>query len=893
MFGIALALIALIFLALILRGAFAMQPALLSRLRKALLGIRPPRRKPDPLTPQARQLLARRLPVIVYQALADEKGTTLYVMGAVEEVLGYTARSWLERPDGWYRALHPDDRKRVMNELAQMASGESRELTYRIRHQSGEWRWIRDTVSLFNDAAGVSYYLGVMTDITRERALERSQTEARRFFEALLHSGPWMLYHLEGERLRIRYVTPNLEDITGADQPGIVGREMAELAEYVHPDDLRLFSRHLDLVRQLGRDHCRIRLRFAPGDYRWLDLHTQRMQEDPEIYFGYALDVNEQIRNETFLRRYLEQQRELNELGSYAWETTEPHAFFDRAIEVIDKVLRPEFVAILEYVAPDGELRVSAGKRIPAGIRLSLVNTQAGYTFRREEPVVAHDLPAEDRFVIPRAVLEMGITSTLSVPIPGLEEPYGVLGIGYKNHLRIDETTIGFVQSVAQLIGQVQRQRRMLDDLEHKAYFDDLTELPNRRALYRRLSRVLSDPTQGGMVAFLDLVDFGEVNDTWGHEVGDQLLRQAAERLRGGEGWAARWGGDEFVLVITNAEPLQTLRRTLARLAQPLSLRGRMTQLRARAGVVYFRRHGADTETLFRRADAALSAAKEKNREVFEYYPGLEREALERRSLVEALREALERREGLYLNFQPIVRVCGGELVAAEALLRWRHPQSGKLVPPAVFVPLAERYGLSAALDRRVLEMALRTGMSWLERLGEKAPAVSVNVSPESFAEIRFVGELRALLAHTGFSPQRLLLEITERVLADSERTRPVLAALRKLGVAVTVDDFGTGYSSLAYLAHLGIDGLKVDRAFIRDIGRNRRTEAVLRSIFALGDNLGVEVTAEGVEEAAQLDWLKHESCNLAQGYYLGRPMDATAFEDWLLRRTGQDSGKD
>lgn len=882
---IVLALIALTFLALVSRGIATSYPNLVASLRKIWSQTSYRHRKKNSLSPQAQQLLAQKLPVIVYQALANEEGTTLYAMGAVKDILGYTVEDWLKRPNAWYEALHPDDRKRVLNELADLNFGQSQEITYRIRHRQGEWRWIRDTVSYFMDEKGVGYYLGVMADITRERNLERAHTQAQEFFETLLRSGPWMLYRLEGENLKIVYLTPNLKMTVGVDQEEIVGRGMAELIEYVHPNDRGLFSRHLDSVRQFGKDHCRIRLRLSPGDYRWLDLNTQRVQEEPEVYFGYALDVHEQIRNEAFLRRYLEQQRKLNELGNYAWETSDPAAFFEKALETIDAILRPEFAAVLEYVPSNNDFIIRASRRIPTNITLPLANSQAAYTVRHNEPVVCHDLNNENRFDVPKSVLEFGISSTLSVLIPGSVEPYGVLSIGYRDRLNFDETTIRFVQSVAQMIGQVQRQRRMLDDLEHKAYYDELTELPNRRALYRHLSKILSDPQHSGLVVFLDLVDFGEVNDTWGHEVGDQLLRQAADRLRNSEGWAARWGGDEFVLVITADEPLQILKRTLIRLAQPMSLYGRATQLRARAGVVYFRRHGANAETLFRRADAALAAAKEKNREIYEYYPGLEREALERRSMVEALREALKRGEGLELHFQPIVRVCSGELAAVEALLRWRNSQSDDLVPPSIFVPMAERYGLSAALDRRVLEMALQTGVSWIKHLGESAPVISVNVSPESFAEIRFAGELRALLAHSNYPAERLTLEITERVLADSGRTRPVLAALRKLGVAVTVDDFGTGYSSLAYLAHLGIDGLKVDRAFINDIGRNQRTEAVLRSILSLGNNLGVEVTAEGVEDATQLDWLKRESCALAQGYHIGRPMDAATFENWLVNR--------
>jgi len=833
-------------------------------------------------SPKLRKLITSRLPVVVYQALASDVGTTLFAAGAVKEVFGYSAEEWLQDPKSWLRALHEEDRQRVVAELAELRDEDSREITYRIRHRDGSWRWVRDTVTAFHDGDGVRYYLGVMTDISRERELERSQEEARRFFETLLQSGPWMLYRLDGEELRVGYVSPNLESVLGASPEDVQGRKMADFASSIHPNDRRLFARHLSLVRQAGKDHCRIRVHRGSGEYYWLDLNTRRVQEEPEVYFGYALDVHEQIRNEAFLRHYLEQQRELNDLGHYAWEATDPVAFFERAIEVVDRVLQPTFVAILEGVPREGMLRVRAGVRVPEGIGFSLADSQAGYTYQRGEPVVARDLKYEERFVVPRVLREQEVTSTLSVPIPGVSGPYGVLGIGYGKRMRIDETTIRFVQSVARMVGQVVRQRRMLDDLQHMAYYDELTGLPNRRALHRRLSQVLADPAATGLVAFLDLVDFGEVNDTWGHETGDRLLRAAAEKLDSGDGWVARWGGDEFVYVVPGEGALGRLEENLERLARPFSLQGKLTQLRARAGVVYFREHGSNVETLFRRADAALSAAKERNRQIFEYYPGLEREAQERRLLVESLRAALEKGEGLYLEFQPISRLRDGGLRAAEALLRWRHP-NGRIIYPADFVPLAERYGLSSALDRKVLEIALQTGISWLRRSGSGAPVLSVNVSPESFSDLRFVGELRALLAYYGFPPDRLTLEITERVLADQERTKPVLAALRDLGVAVVVDDFGTGYSSLAYLANLGIDGLKVDRAFIRDIGRNERTEAVLRAIFALGASLDMSVTAEGVEKKEQYDWLRGENCGLAQGYYVGRPVAGEEFASRFL----------
>ncbi len=839
------------------------------------------------LPPRVRRKLSSRLPVVIYQALADEQGSTVYVTGAIEQILGYSAAEWLAEPDAWYKALHPEDRQRVMRELQGMVDGESRELSYRIRHRSGDWRWIRDTTSLISHE-DQRYYLGVMSDVTRERELERAHEESRRFFERLLHAGPWMLYKLAGNNLTVQYTSSNLREMLGLEAEQANGRPLAEFTVRVHPEDRQLFERHLQMLRQVGEDSCRLRFHRAPGEYRWIQLHAQLMEKNPDVFFGYVLDIHEQMSNEAFLRRYIERQRELNDLGRYAWEATQPEAFFKRAMEAIDRVLEPDFAAIIERVPGKDEMLVRAGVRVPAGTRFTLQDSQSGYTLRRAKPVVSHDLSRETRFKVPRKILEWGVASSLSVPIPGSSGPYGVLGIGFRDRLRIEETTIRFVQTVAHMIGQVLRQRHMLDDLQHKVYYDDLTGLPNRRALYRKLRGILADAKSTGAVVFLDLVDFGEVNDTWGHEVGDRLLSIAAERLNAGEAWTARWGGDEFVQIIEGQEPLAALERSLENLSRPLLLGGRKMRLAARSGVVLFREHGSDTKTLFRRADAALAAAKEQNRAVVEYYPDLEREAKERRSLVESLRLALESREGLYLEFQPILRLDSEKVEYAEALLRWRNPRSGKLMPDT-FIPLAERYGLSPRLDRYVLEMAVATGAGWIERCGEEAPALSVNVSADSFSDPEFATDLRELLSRYGYPPERLSLELTERVLADRDKAAPALAALRELGVRVVVDDFGTGYSSLAYLAYLGIDGLKVDRVFISDIGRNERTEAVLRSVFSLGDNLKIKVVAEGVETQDQYDWLANEGCTLVQGYFAGRPLPEPSFyESYLRPRAGR-----
>lgn len=681
------------------------------------------RRLPPPfnLTRREWRSLAERLPVVVYQALADEKGTTLFAAGALEPMLGYTPTEWMQRSDAWHEHLHPDDRPKVMQALARLLPGASAEISYRMRHRAGDWRWIRDTVTLFQAESGERYYLGVMTDVTHEKELERATVESSIFLEDLLRTGPWVLYRLEGAQQRVAFISPNVAAVLGLAAAEVLGRSPEQFLERVHPEDRGLFRRHFVLLRQAGADQTRVRFRVASGEYHWLALQGRRVSNDPEVFLGYLMDVEEKARHEAWSRLSEERQRALYDLGGHAWEVTQPERFFDKVVEVLERVLHPDFISIMEFDPETRTMRVRAGKAVEPGTTFELERSQAGYTQQVNEPVVSHDLTQERRFVVPEQLIAWGVRSTLSVPIPGERSPYGVLGIGFKDPQRLDEGAVRFVQQVGQLMGQVLRYRRAMDDLEHKAYHDDLTGLPNRRALYRYLSHLLSDPEASGAVAFLDLVDFGEINDTWGHETGDRLLRHVAARLRSLAPigvWAARWGGDEFVVVLSGTEPEALLAQALEQIAEPLPLRDHRVQLSARAGLVRFRAHGSEAETLLRRADMALAVAKEQKHTVFVYEAGLQERASERRARVEALKQAMASDDALHLHFQPVVNPEGDEVVAAEALLRWRDPQTGAYVPPAEFVPLAEQYGLIVRLDAKVLEMAMDEGLRWLERWG-------------------------------------------------------------------------------------------------------------------------------------------------------------------------------
>ncbi len=845
------------------------------------------RRLPPPFNLPKREwrFLAERLPVVVYQALADEKCTNLFTTGALEQMLGYSPEEWLRRPSAWYELLHPDDRPRVMQSLARLLPGVSVEVSYRMKHRAGEWRWIRDTVTLFESDSGERYYLGVMTDVTREKELERATLESSVFLEELLRTGPWVLYRLEGPDQTLAYISPNAPTVLGISLAEVLGRPPEQFLERVHPEDRSLFRRHFSLLRQAGADQTRVRFQVASGEHHWLALQGKKVSDNPEVFLGYLMDVEEKARHAVLSRVNTERQRALYDLGTHAWEITKPERFFDKVIEVLERALHPDFISIMEFEADKQLMRVRAGKGVAPGVAFDSERSQAGYTQKVNEPVVSRDLASERRFVVPEPLINWGIQTTLTVPIPGEKAPYGVLGIGFRDERRLDEDAIRFVQQVGQLMGQVLRYRKAMDDLAHKAYHDDLSDLPNRRALYRYLSHLLSRPQSTGAVAFLDLMDFGEINDTWGHETGDRLLRQVAFRLRSLSPigvWAARWGGDEFVVVLSGDDYKSLLVQVLHQIGDFVSLHDNHVRLSARAGLVRFPDHGSDAETLLRRADMALAVAKEEKRAIYEYEPGLQERAAARRERVEALRRALAGDGELFLHFQPVVSPAGDRVAAAEALVRWRDARSREFVQPSQFVPLAEQYGLVVQLDAKVLEMAMDEGLRWIERWGEQAPGMSVNVSPASILDPEFTRNIERLLRVKGFPPGRLTLEITERVIADIERVREPLARLRKLGVRIAVDDFGTGYSSLAYLAHLAVNVLKVDRAFTGDIGKNQRTEAVLRSIFALGGNLGLKITVEGVESLRQLDWLRGTGCDWVQGFFVARPMQAEAFSRWM-----------
>ncbi len=430
-------------------------------------------------------------------------------------------------------------------------------------------------------------------------------------------------------------------------------------------------------------------------------------------------------------------------------------------------------------------------------------------------------------------------------------------------------------RAIAVVLHDLTDRKRDEARIRHLAHHDALTELPNRFLLQERLRRALDGVAEtGGSVAllYLDLDRFKAVNDLLGHAAGDTLLQEVAARLRAELrplDTLARVGGDEFVIVVNVDQPDKAALlagRVVETLDRPFDLDGHTATIGTSIGIALYPSDAATEERLMHAADTALYRAKEE-KGTFRFFKAAMNEHLHaRRQLEHDLRHALQRDE-FELHYQPLIDCQTGVVEGYEALLRWQHPVRG-LVSPAEFIPLAEETGLIRRIGEWVIATACRTAASW-----EAPHWVAVNVSPVQFQQSDLVQIVAGALVSSGLPASRLEIEITEGILIeDSERAIEVLLALRGLGVRIALDDFGTGYSSLSYLRSFRFDKLKIDQSFIRELGQSEDAITIVRTIIGLAHNLGLAVTAEGVETPEQLAAIRQHLCDEAQGYLLGRP---------------------
>lgn len=442
--------------------------------------------------------------------------------------------------------------------------------------------------------------------------------------------------------------------------------------------------------------------------------------------------------------------------------------------------------------------------------------------------------------------------------------------------------------------------KRAEEQIEFHAYHDVLTQLPNRRLLADRLELSMLAAKRGGRyvaVLFIDLDRFKNLNDTLGHSVGDALLRETAERLRAvvrKSDTVARFGGDEFTVMLPDLyqpeDAAQVAQKILETIVRPISIAGTTVELSASIGIAVFPTDGEDFDTLLRNADNAMYRAKESGRNTYQLCTEqMKLRAVNRLSLQARLRSAIRDRE-LFLVYQPQVSVPTGQLIGAEALLRWHDRVDGE-IEPKIFIPIAEDTRLILPLGEWVLREACRQMREWRDQ-GLPPLRVAVNLSARQLQHRELPGLVRSAVADAGIEPSSLELEITETTaMSDVEMTIEVLRVLREIGVSLAVDDFGSGYSSLGYLQQLPIDAVKIDRRFIDGVARSSGDAAIVAAVVNVARTLDLRVIAEGVETKQQLDFLQHCNCDEAQGFYFSRAVDPQQFRR-LMERTEADPAK-
>ncbi|TYL90258.1 EAL domain-containing protein [Bradyrhizobium rifense] len=554
----------------------------------------------------------------------------------------------------------------------------------------------------------------------------------------------------------------------------------------------------------------------------------------------------------------------------------------------------------LEIVAAAGpsaettrNVRLSIDADRPEGRGMS------GTAFRTRQPCVSNDYVNDNRVSAFHAVLQGdGARSGAAFPLITHDRPVGVMIYMSTEH---ETFTPEFVELLQRLAGNVSfaienfdraDEKNEADErIEYLASHDSLTDLPNRET-FNGLLREAIDAAQRHdhrfAVLFIDLDRFKVINDSLGHEAGDLLLLEVANRLRGAlraSDVVARLGGDEFVVILDQCGEIDEVQRIatglLTALAEPMELAGHECHTTASIGIAMYPANGADAQTLTKNADMAMYLAKEDGKNGYRFFSKeVKTQSIERLSLESALRRALER-EQFSLNYQPKVDMETGQITGVEALLRWSHPDLGN-ISPAQFIPLAEETGLIVPIGRWVVKEACVQAMAW-QRRGLLPVSMAVNLSPRQFADEHLLQDVDEALAASGMSPVLLQLEVTESMMMRNVgRALKVLDAIQSRGIRLAIDDFGTGYSSMSLMKHFPIDTIKIDRSFVRDLPQDSEDQAIAQAIISMGKALGMTVVAEGVENAEQEAFLRTHGCDEMQGFLIAKPLPAKQMAELL-----------
>ncbi|QYF93617.1 EAL domain-containing protein [Massilia sp. PAMC28688] len=773
-----------------------------------------------------------------------------FVSDAIEDIAGYPASLLMRSSsDKWSDIVHPADRRNHVRAVqGALASGKPYHIEYRIRDALGIERWVSENGQpQKDDATGAAWIDGIISDISDRKHNEMRIEGLLAEQSAILDNVMFGVMFVRGRR--VVSVNRRCEELFGYPNGALVGESTA----VIFPSDADFQAAGLVQYPALAleQDFSEERqYRRSDGSLFWCLVSGRALdplQPNEGSIWVYA-DVTE--------RRVAEEKLRLS-------------------------------ATVLEHIA-DGVMVIGLDGRIVA---TNPAFTQiTGYT---ELEAIGQDSSLtrssrEDRDFYTAMWTELADSGFWRGEVWNRRKN----GVQYLEWLTISAVrdNAGEITHYVGVFSDITKAKESQDKLDHMAHHDPLTSLPNRLLFHDRLQHALqraSRDHQRLAILFIDLDRFKNVNDTLGHHVGDELLKQVAGALQGklrdGD-TLARLGGDEFIVLLENIDSQfgagQVAEKLMAMFEMPFTVSDYELFVTGSVGISVYPDDAEDLNMLIRNADVAMYQAKARGRNGYQFYaPSMTGEGVERLRLEAMLRRSIDRNE-IFLNYQPQVEIDTGRLIGVEALVRWENPELG-VVTPVRFIPLAEDTGFINQLGKWVLYESCRQMVRWQEA-GLYVPKIAVNLSVKQFERGSIVNMVAEILRETGLEPQRLQLEVTESMIMNTGDALVFINDLHSIGVGLAIDDFGTGYSSLAYLKQLPVQTLKIDRSFIKDISTDVNDEAIAIAIIQLGKSMNLSVIAEGVETEEQAAFLLRHGCNLAQGYFYSRPiLPDVMLENW------------
>jgi diguanylate cyclase (GGDEF)-like protein/PAS domain S-box-containing protein len=736
---------------------------------------------------------------------------------------------------------------------------------------------------------------------SEEEAQERLAAEAH--YRTLVEQLPAIVYSAElGESGCWTYVSPQIEEILGftpeewMDDPELWGKQL-------HPEDREHALRQENERLLSRRDLPPIDYRLLTRDGRevWVldEAVLERDQSGSPIWHGVLYDITERKKAEQEIERRALQQAAVARLGERALKGAELQPLMEDTAAFVAASEEVGRSCVWEFDSESGKLVLRASNGLDRKGEEILIavgrDSPAGLAFASGQPVTVGDWSREARFTAPDHLRELGVRSTIAAPIEGERQSLGVIESHSDRPEAFTPQDMHFIQSAANVLALAIERRVAGEAVRYGSLHDHVTGLPNRPLFVDRVDHALT-AAQGRerplAIFFLDLDHFKRVNESFGHEVGDEVLKAVVPRLRKqlrSVDTLARFSGDEFAIlveeIVDEAEAARIADRICTTFEEPFSIDGIEQHLTVSVGIAISNPQTANGEALIRDAHAAMYRAKDRGRNRSELFDQeMRSKAVRRLQLERELRRALDGEE-LSLAYQPIVALGTGEIPALEALLRWEHPERGD-IDPSEFIPVAEESGLIHPIGRWVIERACQQSIAWHQLRPDSRPIdMTVNLSARQFAQRNLPEVVEGILNRTGLDAVHLKIEITESVLVEkSGAADEMLRELSGLGLQLILDDFGTGYSSLAYLNRFPFDAIKVDRSFIEGLGIEQERSAIVEAIIGMAQALDLRTIAEGVENEVQLAELRRLGCGYAQGFLFSGPLTVREMTGLLER---------